>query len=348
MNTVSLLQFGNAAVCTLLAVHLWLARGGSRTATQSLAGNYTLFAIQSALLVAHWQLPGVVPGLLRPTLALLLGPALLFYFSRVMGRPFRRTEYLHAMPAGAVLLLFLAGNHWLRFLDPLILGSFSVYFIWGLWCLRAGPVAFEDQGAHALPAYRWLSILVLLMALNLLLEIGITVEISNGIRLQDSRALHIAATLFLSINAATVLAMLRRSSWLQWMFEYKEVLLARYQSPKLTDEDARRLFRQWESLVTDTALYKVEFGITLAQAARKLGVPARDLSYAINSTSSEGFSQYLNRRRVNEAIALLERAEELPITEVMHAAGFSSKSHFNKEFLRVTGMAPSQYRMQHK
>jgi AraC-like DNA-binding protein len=34
--------------------------------------------------------------------------------------------------------------------------------------------------------------------------------------------------------------------------------------------------------------------------------------------------------------------------EIDQAVGFSSKSHFNKEFLRVTGMAPSQYRMQHK
>jgi AraC-like DNA-binding protein len=33
-----------------------------------------------------------------------------------------------------------------------------------------------------------------------------------------------------------------------------------------------------------------------------------------------------------------------PVTQVMFEAGFQTKSNFNREFLRVTGMSPSDYR----
>jgi AraC-like DNA-binding protein len=38
--------------------------------------------------------------------------------------------------------------------------------------------------------------------------------------------------------------------------------------------------------------------------------------------------------------------QEMSITAIMMEAGFSTKSNFNKEFLRVTGLNPSEYRKQ--
>ena len=34
----------------------------------------------------------------------------------------------------------------------------------------------------------------------------------------------------------------------------------------------------------------------------------------------------------------------MPVTSVMFESGFQIKSNFNREFLRVTGMSPSEYR----
>lgn len=36
----------------------------------------------------------------------------------------------------------------------------------------------------------------------------------------------------------------------------------------------------------------------------------------------------------------------MTITEAMNEAGFSTKSNFNREFKRVTGLSPSEWRKQ--
>jgi len=60
--------------------------------------------------------------------------------------------------------------------------------------------------------------------------------------------------------------------------------------------------------------------LTLARLAKRLSVPARDLSGAINRVTSENFSRFINSYRIAYAQrALLDT--DLPVTEVMLEAG---------------------------
>jgi AraC-like DNA-binding protein len=95
-------------------------------------------------------------------------------------------------------------------------------------------------------------------------------------------------------------------------------------------------------LMNDTHLY-ADSNLTLSRVARRLSVPVRDVSNAINRTTGENFSRYINGFRIRHAQCAL-RDTELSITEVMFEAGFVSKSSFNTEFRRVTGQSPSQFR----
>lgn len=106
------------------------------------------------------------------------------------------------------------------------------------------------------------------------------------------------------------------------------------------------LLQRWLALLQQEQLYTLEYGITLAQAARKLQVPARQLSNAINLHYGASFSVLLNDQRIAHAQKLLLQAPNLPVTEVMAEAGFASKSNFHKEFLRVTGTTPTLFREQ--
>ena len=106
------------------------------------------------------------------------------------------------------------------------------------------------------------------------------------------------------------------------------------------------LLQRWLALLQQEQLYTLEYGITLAQAARKLQVPARQLSNAINLHYGASFSVLLNDQRIAHAQKLLLQAPDLPVTEVMADAGFASKSNFHKEFLRVTGTTPTLFREQ--
>ena len=106
------------------------------------------------------------------------------------------------------------------------------------------------------------------------------------------------------------------------------------------------LLQRWLDLLKQEQLYTFEYGITLSLAARKLQVPARQLSNAINLHYGASFSVLLNDQRIEHAKSLLISMPELPVTEIIAQAGFASKSNFHKEFLRVTGTTPTLYREQ--
>lgn len=89
-------------------------------------------------------------------------------------------------------------------------------------------------------------------------------------------------------------------------------------------------------------LYK-EAELNLTRLSRRLHVPARRISEAINRIHGKSVSQYVNEFRVGEACRLLENSDML-ISQIMFESGFQTKSNFNREFLRVTRQPPRQFR----
>ena len=83
--------------------------------------------------------------------------------------------------------------------------------------------------------------------------------------------------------------------------------------------------------------------LTLDRLARRVVIPARQISGAINRRFGRNVSQVVNEYRIAEAQSLLHKTEK-PVTEIMFECGFQTKSNFHREFLRVTGMGPRAYR----
>lgn len=81
--------------------------------------------------------------------------------------------------------------------------------------------------------------------------------------------------------------------------------------------------------------------LTLARLARRMHLPEKRLSTAVNRATGANVSRYINSWRIRHACGLIE--EGASITEAMLASGFNTKSNFNREFLRETGIAPSKW-----
>jgi AraC-like DNA-binding protein len=81
--------------------------------------------------------------------------------------------------------------------------------------------------------------------------------------------------------------------------------------------------------------------LTLARLSRRLIVPVKSLSAAINRVKNENVSRYVNRHRIEHACSLM--AQGRSVTDAMFASGFNTKSNFNREFLRVKGTSPSKW-----
>lgn len=97
-----------------------------------------------------------------------------------------------------------------------------------------------------------------------------------------------------------------------------------------------------DDLMQSRSLYR-DVDLNLNRLARKMGLPARQVSNAINRVKAMSVSQYVNDYRVREACRLLKGTDG-QITRIMFDAGFQTKSNFNREFLRVTGMSPKAWR----
>ena len=110
-------------------------------------------------------------------------------------------------------------------------------------------------------------------------------------------------------------------------------------APAGTADDAA-LVARLEALLRDQPLY-LEADLTLARLARRLGVPAKSLSAAINRATGDNVSRLVNGFRIRHACTLLD--DGLSVTETIYAAGFNTKSNFNREFQRVTGTTPSAW-----
>ncbi len=93
-----------------------------------------------------------------------------------------------------------------------------------------------------------------------------------------------------------------------------------------------------EAAMTQARLF-LDPDLTLDRLSRRLRIPARDVSRAINATTGENASRYVNGHRIHHACMLMTGGAS--VTDAMLASGFNTKSNFNREFRRVTGMAPT-------
>jgi AraC-like DNA-binding protein len=113
-------------------------------------------------------------------------------------------------------------------------------------------------------------------------------------------------------------------------------------------EAERQICVRLDALFQNQRSY-AEFGLSLDDVARQLGVTSRQLSAAVNRIHGRGFRTLLNDYRVEDAARQLADAALIhkPITDVMFDAGFQTKSNFNKEFAARRSLPPSLYRKRH-
>ncbi len=83
-------------------------------------------------------------------------------------------------------------------------------------------------------------------------------------------------------------------------------------------------------------------GLTLARLSRRLHLPEKRLSAAVNRATGGNVSRHINGWRIRHACDLIRAGST--VTSAMLESGFNTKSNFNREFLRVTGSAPSKWR----
>ena len=139
-----------------------------------------------------------------------------------------------------------------------------------------------------------------------------------------------------ALSSLTLLALgaLGLSPHLHLANDAKETTL---DAPTQPTEAATELVARLQTLLRKDPLF-LDPDLTLSRLARRLQVPVKDLSNAINQICGENVSQYVNRHRIAHACELLKQGQS--ITSALFDSGFQTKSNFNREFLRLKGCSP--------
>lgn len=318
-------------IIALLLAGFLIHRLVARETHATLLSLIAACALQSAViaLVHYYGLTGLRP--FQPFFATFIPPIAWFAFARASGgEQHWRSLARHGIgPALAIACLII--NPML--LDVLIPLSFAGYG--AAMLLRMGQGA--DSLLHsrlqsgAMPLLAWRIIAVALIA-----SAGCDVLIAFTLALGNSSAMLWLPSLVSSLSLLS-LGVLGLSHAIESQrdeaagedglsqadFERDQIIVARLDQ-----------YVQTHKSFTDPDL-------TLARLARKVVVPAKQLSAAINRVKGENVSRYINRQRIEEACRML--IEGRSVTSAMLDSGFNTKSNFNREFLRVKGASPSQW-----
>ena len=270
---------------------------------------------------------GLIPFL--PVSASIMPPLAFLAFRGLTSKPLPR-PWLHLLPPLAVSI---AVGLFRDLVDPLLLAVFVGYAfaLWRLTVANGAEVMAEASLQRMRPAFRAARLTAGLMLFFAVSDAGLAVY--AGLYGSDDVPLAVAIMNIAAIAAVVV-----------YYFAPELAVSGAPARPamKATAEEGAILARV-EVALEDRELYKSE-GLSLAKLARRTGLSVRDVSSAINRATGLNVSQFVNNRRVAEACRLLRESEQT-VTAIMLDVGFSTKSNFNREFRRVTGMSPAQYRI---
>lgn len=84
-------------------------------------------------------------------------------------------------------------------------------------------------------------------------------------------------------------------------------------------------------------------GLSLGEAAKMAGMTEITFSRNFQAVTGHSFVEFLTRIRIGEACGMLYASDD-QIISIAQMAGFKNLANFNRHFLKVKGMTPSEYR----
>jgi AraC family transcriptional regulator len=119
--------------------------------------------------------------------------------------------------------------------------------------------------------------------------------------------------------------------------------LVRHHSTLATPDRAEDLSSRRLRRVTDYIEAHLGGDLSTTTLAVEAGISSAHLARGFKRAVGRSMHQYVLRRRIEEAAALLARTEQT-IAEIALVTGFCSQSHLTGAFNRVYGTSPAAYR----
>lgn len=292
-----------------------------------------LTALQSIAIGLRWGYAVAELRYVLPVLAACLPPLVLASFRKLIhqGEPGGRIMvWLHALPPVVIIVLLVLMP---RLIDVALMAVFIGYAVALLRLGQWGPDGLDEaRFESAVAAHRALIIAAASLCLSASFDLAVYLDFAWS-RGQDAAFIVSNANLLglLLLGLTTIVAA-----------RAKALPEAAKAGNLSVDETAREreVLDSVDRLLKEQKLFLDE-NLTLSRLARRSGVPARQISSAVNRLVGKNVSQYINDFRIAEACQLLRANNS--VTAAMFESGFQTKSNFNREFRRVTSLSPTAW-----
>ncbi|MCG6195572.1 helix-turn-helix domain-containing protein [Leptospira sp. FAT2] len=118
---------------------------------------------------------------------------------------------------------------------------------------------------------------------------------------------------------------------------------SKYQNTVLLSEEILQADRKLKEMMESRAFYR-DGELRLIDLAAGLGLSLHQTSRYLNEVQRMSFYELVNHYRVQEACRLLIEEPQKAVLDIGFEVGFNSKSAFNSQFLKATGLSPALYR----
>ncbi|BDA78268.1 hypothetical protein LPTSP3_g11980 [Leptospira kobayashii] len=298
-------------------------------------------SVSMELLGFYERLPGL--GLLLPPFYIFLGPLTYAYFHQIIDREFlwKKHHFYHLIPFGLAygILIPVYGqprdvSHTHIWLDVVLL-LIMLYVLVFLFLALLDLWVLLKTSISPLPGIYRLTIVYVLIAIS---------DVVFLVWYQFEKS---ELGMVLSFGLLTVLSVL--IFWgMQVYPDYlismrKEAARGRYVKSRLRGIDSTDVIGRIRELMEMEHLYADE-DLSLGRMAEALDILPHQLSEILNNQLNSSFKNFVNGHRIAAACKLLTEEPLRQILSISGAVGFSSKSSFHSEFLKVTGTTPTDYR----
>ena len=120
--------------------------------------------------------------------------------------------------------------------------------------------------------------------------------------------------------------------------EYEPIVQTPY-TIKISKNQGERL-----QLAIDHALQNFQSEIKLDDVASKIHMGTNSFCRFFKQRTNKTFFEFLAEVRIQHACELMDKNQETPISEIAVQSGYNTISNFNRQFLQITKMNPTQYR----
>lgn len=118
----------------------------------------------------------------------------------------------------------------------------------------------------------------------------------------------------------------------------------KYQKSGLNDSIAEQIHEKLKQQMQTEKWYRNP-ELSLSELAQKLNIQPNILSQVINTCENMNFYDYINQLRIDEfkELVTLPESQKYTLLSLAFDCGYNSKTSFNRNFKKVTGLSPSEY-----